>query len=408
MQYIQLAWRNIWRNPRRTIVILLAVLIGVWSMVFLGALMRGITVGMVKNGIATLTGHLQIHYPGFHDDPSIENRITNVVQLTETLSHVLPDKNRWALRVRVPAVAANARHSAGVTLVGVDPVTEARVSFIGGAIKMGKYLSDEDDHSIVVGEALLKTFNTKLGHKLVLMSQSVDGEMVSKAFRIVGSFRAELMSTEKQYIFVTRRSAQKMLKLRKDITEVSILLPDVNDVHRVREALLNALPNSEYEVLTWTELLPLLTAYLKLYDQFILIWYLVVFVAMAFGIVNTTLMAVLERIREFGLLQVFGMRPFFILGEVLVESFILLIIGIAAGNALALACIFGLGKSGLDLSAFAAGVEFAGMSRIIYPDLQLQDWVMANLVVLVLGLVVSCYPAFKASRYRPVEALAYA
>src|SRR5210317_1506509 len=132
--YFQLAWRNIWRNKRRTAIILTAVVIGVWSMVLLGSLMRGMAVGMIKNGISTLTGHIQIHHKGYRNDPAIENSIENPRLVEDILRKVLPPDALWSPRVRVNAVASNARHSSGVTMVGIDPASEARISFIGSAI----------------------------------------------------------------------------------------------------------------------------------------------------------------------------------------------------------------------------------------------------------------------------------
>ena len=210
--YLQLAWRNIWRNPRRTAVILTAVIIGVWSMILLGALMRGIAVGMVKNGIATLTSHIQIHHKGYRDDPAIENSIFNFPVVEKALSESLPPGAQWASRVRVNAIANNARHSSGVTMVGIDPPAEAKISFIGSAISRGHYLAEDDANGILVGEALLEKFETKIGRKLVLMSQDKEQEIASRAFRIVGVFKAEMESTEKQFVFVTRSAGQKMLK----------------------------------------------------------------------------------------------------------------------------------------------------------------------------------------------------
>jgi ABC-type antimicrobial peptide transport system permease subunit len=126
-----------------------------------------------------------------------------------------------------------------------------------------------------------------------------------------------------------------------------------------------------------------------------------------FGIVNTTLMAVFERMREFGLLKALGMKPWWILREVLTESFLLLMTGMAIGNSMGFICIFALGGSGIDLSALAAGAEYAGMTRIIYPAVGLKDVLMSNMIVLFLGLLVSAYPAVKAARFTPVEALTH-
>jgi ABC-type lipoprotein release transport system permease subunit len=405
--YLQLAWRNIWRNPRRTIVILVAVIIGVWSMVLLGALMRGIAVGMVKNGIATLTGHVQIHHTGYRDDPAIENSIADTQAVERALIELLPPGAHWSGRVRVNAIVNNARHSSGVTLVGIDPTKEAKVSFIGTAISRGRYLGPNDSDGIIVGEALLEELETKIGRKLVLMSQDTDQAIASRAFRIVGAFKAEMESTEKQFVFVTLATAQKMLKLGAGISEISILLPQGYENLEVYHHLKSALPPDKFEVHNWQELLPFQTAYLKILDGFMWFWFLIVFVAMGFGIVNTTLMAVFERMREFGLMKALGMKPWWILREVLVESFLLLICGIFIGNCLGFLSIYALSGSGIDLSALAAGAEYAGMSRIIYPAVAIRDVMVANLTVLLLGLLVSLYPAIKASRFTPVQALAY-
>jgi len=405
--YLQLAWRNIWRNTRRTIIILTAVVIGIWSMILLGSLMRGIAVGMIKNGISTLTGHLQVHHKGYRDDPAIENSITDPAPVENVLKAVLPKGSSWSARVRVNAVASNARHSSGVTLVGIDPAAEAKVSFIGSAISQGRYLKADDHNGIIVGEALLEKFDTKLGRKLVLMSQDTHREIASRAFRIIGTFKAEMEATEKQFVFVMRKTSRKMLKLGDGISEISIMLPEKPDNPEVYHRLKTALPSGQFEINTWRELLPFQTAYLKILDGFMWIWYLVVFVAMGFGIVNTTLMAVFERMREFGLLKALGMKPWWILREVLTESFLLLITGMIIGNILAFICIYALSGSGIDLSALAAGAEYAGMTRVIYPAVEFKDILVSNLVVLLLGILVSAYPAIMAARFTPVKALAH-
>jgi len=405
--HLQLAWRNIWRNPKRTAVIMTAIIIGVWSMIFLGALMRGISEGMVRNGISTLTGHIQIHHTGYRNDPVIENSMPDPEAVKTVLNKVLAPDDMWTFRVRVNAVANNARHTEGVTFVGIDPAREADISFIGKAVTEGRYLRDDDTNGIVVGKALMDTFETGLGRKIIVMSQDTNREIASRAFRIVGVFTAEMEATEKQFVFVTMTAAQQLLKLKKSISEVSLVLPDQNAVAQVAKQLQAALPATEYEVQTWLDLLPLIRAYLDIYDKFMYIWFIVVFIAMGFGIVNTTLMAVFERIREFGLFKSLGMKPLWIIREVLTESFFMLLIGTAVGNILSFLSVFALSGGGIDLSSFASGLEFAGMSRIIYPAIYGRDVIAANLVVFMLGLLVSVYPAVKAARFTPVEALTH-
>jgi ABC-type lipoprotein release transport system permease subunit len=405
--YLRLAWRNIWRNPRRTTVIMFAVIVGVWCMLVLSALTRGAETGMIQNGIATLTGHIQIYANGYRKDPVIEKNMGDPGSIKTVLEAHLPPGAHWTPRIRVEAFARNARHMAPVTLVGIDSAMEKQVSFIGKAVKKGRYIQPGDKYGIVVGQALLEQFETRIGHKLIFTSPDTDQEIASRAFYIAGIFRAELQATEKQYAFVTLPAIRHLLKLEDIITEISIVLPHHHGVRQVYDRLKAALPADRFEVVTWKERLPLLTAYLRIFDGFLLIWYLVVFIAMGFGIVNTTLMAVFERIREFGLLKALGMKPQQIIKEVLTESFILLILGLAMGDMLGFLTVFSLSAKGIDLSALAAGTEYLGFSRVVFPVIYAKDLIVSNLVVLILGLFVSMYPAAKAARFTPVEALAH-
>ena len=402
---VQIAWRNVWRNPRRTAVIVIAVVIGIWSMIFLGALMRGIIRGMIDNGIDTLTGHIQIHQRLYPDDPSIDNRIADPEAIDRVLDRRLPAGSRWAARVRVSAVVNTARHNTGVTLVGIDPDREAGVSFIGSAVTEGRYLDATDANAILVGRALAERFETGLGRKLILMSQDSNGRIASRAYRIRGIFQSEMEATEKQFVFVTRSSAQAMLAMGPAVSEIAIRLPDGDTARQTARMLGAQLSGRDLSVRSWQAALPLLQTYLNLYDSFIQIWFVVVFVAMGFGILNTTLMAVFERMREFGLLKALGMRPWRIVRGILTEALFILLVGMGIGNLLGLVSCWALSFHGIDLSALAEGVAYAGMSRVIFPVVLLKDLLGANLVVLLLGLLVCLYPAVKAARFTPVEAM---
>jgi ABC-type lipoprotein release transport system permease subunit len=402
-----ISWRNIWRNPRRTVIIMIAVVIGVLSMIALTAFMRGMVVDMIENGIETLTGDVKIYRKGYRSDPALENRIQDPGALVATVRQSIPESAKLATRIRVNAIAQNARHSAGVELIGIDPQMEKGVSFIGDGVSRGRPLSASDRNAVVVGRALLAKFDTEIGNKLILMSENAENEIASRAFRIRGVYETTLASTEKRYVFVHTEAARKMLGIGGGVSEISVVLPDHQRAGEMSDRIAAQIDTSTYSVASWEELLPMLKAYIGVFNGFIVLWYIVVFVAMAFGIINTTLMAVFERMREFGLLKALGMRPWRILRSVLLESGFILVIGAAAGNTLALSLVHILGRVGIDLTAFAAGFEYAGMSAIIYPEIFAGDVAVANLVVIVLGLAVSAYPAAKAARIMPVEAMRY-
>lgn len=401
----QLAWRNVWRHPRRTAVIGAAVFIGVWAMVFVGAFIKGMENEMIASNLAALTGHIQIHAPGYLADPAVGQSMTDPDALAAALKKALPPGARWAWRVRIDAVASNARHMGGLTLVGVQPIKEAGVSFLKPDLIQGGFLVPKDDRGIIIGAALLEEYEAKVGHKIILTGQATDGELVARAFHIIGLYRAPLQAVEKQFGFVSLDAAQRMLKLGPAVSEVSIILPDRNDSDAVAEKLRRLLPEDKYSVKTWVELKPVLQAYLLIFQSFTMVWYLVMFAAMAFGVVNTVLMAVYERMKEFGLLKALGMKPGRMIRGVLAEAFILLLLGSAAGNLAGWLTVAPLAESGVNLSALAAGAEYIGVSRIIHPALDPVNLILANLVVFVLGLAVSLYPAVKAARFTAVKAL---
>lgn len=200
--YVQLAWRNIWRNPRRTAIILTAIVIGVASMILLAALMRGMMDGMVVNAVNDLTGHLRIEHQRYRTDPAVENRIQQPHALLSSINSLLPEGARAIMRLRVDAVINTARENAGIALVGIVHQDEIGSSFIGDVPLEGRFFSPEDKNALVLGRALRDKLGTGVGKKLVVMSQDADGEIASKAFRVSGVFNASMEATEKAYVFV--------------------------------------------------------------------------------------------------------------------------------------------------------------------------------------------------------------
>lgn len=398
--FLTLAWRNLWRHRRRTLVMLFALVLGIWSMIVMAALIRGSMEEQVQKEILNLTGHVQIHAPGYRDDPAVEHRFA----VTPALAAALRAKTLVAAsaRVRVPAVVSSERESAGVVLVGIDPPGERGLSFIGKAVTSGAYLSAPDDPGLLLGRKLAAQLETGLGRRVVLMSQDADNQIADRGFRVVGIFDGSPEAMETGYVFIGRATAQQMLKLGDSVSELAVLASSRDRLDGLVMRLRAASPESDVQ--PWTTLEPLLVLAEELSGTILTIWYLIVFTAMSFGLVNTLLMAVFERIREFGLFQALGMPPRLILGMVLAESVILLALALTVGNLLAGATLLSL-KGGIDLSAFAEGLEMFGFSPIIYPMITAADFVTANVLVFVLGVVACLYPAWRAARYAPVQAI---
>jgi len=220
---------------------------------------------------------------------------------------------------------------------------------------------------------------------------------------VVGIFDASIETMETGFVFTGLGTTQRLLDLGERISEIALKAPRYDDLRPVVADLRNAAP--DLEVLPWLDLEPLLQVMLKVTDAFMYIWYLVVFLAMSFGLINTLLMAVFERTREIGLLMALGMRPASILVQVLVESILLLVLGLLLGNALTWLTLWAL-HDGIDFSRFAEGLAMMGYSPVIYPALIPRDVLGANLLVILLGIAASLYPAWRAARTVPVDALA--
>ena len=397
-----LAWRNLWRNHRRTIIMLAAISIGAWAMIFMTALMRGMVNDMLREGIRSLPGHVQVHNPAFRDDPSVNNLLSmSDVELSEALASAGID--RFATRVRVPAVISSERESRGVTLLGVDPLQELSLEAVGSVIADGRGLDAVDDNGIVIGRKLADKLDTEIGKRVVLMSQDPDNEVADRGFRVVGFFEANLAAQEEAFVFAGRATLQKMLRIDNQVSEVALVGDDYRNVEVLLADTRRAMDERD-EVQPWYELDTYLGTMLNVMDGFVLVWVIVIFLALSFGLVNTLVMAVFERVREIGLMLALGMRPSSILMQIVFESTMLLIIGLGIGNVLAFASVAPL-RDGIDISIVAEGMEMFGASSVLYPELQMSDVVLANVVVLVLGFLASLSPAWRASRYEPVEAI---
>ena len=399
---LRLAWRNLWRNHRRTLIMLLAIVLGTWAMIFMTALMRGMVSQMVADGISVLPGHVQVHHPDYRDDPSI----ANLISISDTeLSERFGAANflAWATRIRVPAVITSEYESRGVTLLGVDPLRERGLTFVDYDAVEGRFLESADDTGIVIGRKLATTLNTKVGKRIVLMSQDPENEIADRGFRVVGLFDANVQAYEENYVFAGKTTTQKMLRVGDQVSELVVLGDDFRDVEAEYNKAVELI-DGRAEVKRWIELDAYLGTMLNVMDGFVLVWIVVIFLALSFGLVNTLVMAVFERVREIGLMLALGMRPINILGQIIVESLMLLAIGLAIGTALAWAAVQPM-KDGVDLSIVGDGMEMWGMSSTLYPELLLSDVILANVVVLILGFLASLSPAWRAAQYEPIEAI---
>jgi len=399
---LQLSRRNLLRHRRRTFMLLLAISVAVSGVTFMNSLIRGFQHDMREAVVVNMTGDIKVLAPGYRDDPSIENSFVLADGWVPDLPAGLVDG--WAARIKVPAVILSERETRGIQLVGVDPASE-RISFIGSVSYAGEPLASPEDARLLVGKALAEQLQTAVGRRLVIMTQGSDGLNREAGFRIAGIYDADGTGLEKAFVFTGVSALQGLLDA-KVVTEVSIRLLEEGssaaEGFSARGRLMDYFTG--LDVLRWQELEPQAAAMFAFADSAVFIWFLIMMGALIFGLVNTLITSVMERVREFGMLRALGMRPGSVVVQVVLESTLVMALGVLIGLGVGSLLVEWL-ADGIDLSAWAEGVELAGMRSLLVPRLLPGDLLLVALMSLVFGVLASLYPAWRAVKVKPLEAL---
>ncbi len=399
--FAPLAWRNLWRNPRRTVITLIVVSVGLWSVLFFNSFLVAWGQSSKDEVLSLLVGSGQIHAPGYMDDPTIA---TLMGPTGAELRAALEAENiaAWSERVILPGVVVSEYKTLPAHIVGVDPEAERRVSSIPGKIAEGRYLNGAEDPGVVLGISLAERLKTGLGRRVILMSQNTSGAMSEQSFDVVGLYDAD-KATEDFYLFTGIDTMRAFVGLSGgEVAEITFVLRDGADLEAEVARLAAADPRLDTR--SWKKISLFLATTDAFMGSFIFIWLGVVFALMAIGIVNTQLMAVFERTHEFGLLRAMGMKPRQVLLLVTLEGMLLIGAGVGLGVAAAVATILAL-SGGVDLSGFAAGLEMFQSGQVIYPGFDVGRMVVFSAAIWGLGVLVALWPARRAARLSPVEAM---
>jgi len=397
----RLAWRNLWRNKERSLLMISAVAIAVCAMLFMVAMTRGFMQGILDSGINNLPGHLQAHAAQYLDDPSIDHRFNTP---SETTQSVLDDPSvaRWFQRIKVTAVVQSEYASQGVTLLGIEPEREIQDRRLGYRVVEGEDLTSQSN-GILIGAKLSEKLETQLGKRIVLMTQSGNGALAERGYRIVGVYQTTFAAKEEAEVYLPLNQAQSLLEVPNQISEIALFTSDIGELERLQDSLQTAL-GAEIEVLRWDQIDEYLSASMQTMSGFVFIIVAVVFLTLSFALVNTLIMAIFERTPEIGLLLALGLKPRSVVAALTLESMVMIGIGLVVGNVLAQGILFGF-RDGIDLSSVAEGLAMAGASPYLTAQVNVSDWLTTNLLVLLLGLLTSWWPARRAARLDPVEAL---
>ncbi|AMV72810.1 ABC transporter permease [Desulfuromonas carbonis] len=407
MDLLQLAWKNLWRNPRRTLITLAALSFSLMLVQAFHNLSFGVYAGMIDSGVRAGSGHIAI-YRGNYAASRNEKLSFPAAQLPTTTA-ALPAVLQALPRVYLPGLAQSSRESRGILLTGVDPELEMAINPFLRHLGNEEMLRADNSRDALVGERLLHELKLQPGNKFVITVQNRDGELASELFRVRGVVQSGIREVDRSLVMVDRRRAAAMAGIPGEIHELALVLRGTGDeAATLPQVAALVADRPELRALGWQEAMPNLSNAIRLdyaSQKFI---FVVILLIVTIGVVNTLLMSVLERIREFGVILAVGATPGRLRRMILAEALILGLAALLLGSLLGSLATWYLVTVGIDLRTFLPeNLEFGG---VVFDPILRATWDIAWMVrialyVLALALLASLYPAVKAARIRPVEAM---
>ncbi len=401
MPVIALSWKNVWRNPLRSSVVIISVVLGVWAALFTAAFMNGMIVQYMDVQLANITSHLQIHTDEYEEErtpaaiiPDVDD-VLGAVRNTPGIEHAVG-------RAVVDALISSSAGSYGVTAKGIDFENEPNVTNLHKHIKEGEYLSDKGRNSILIGSKLAKRLQVQMNSRVVLNVQDVDGMLTAGAFRVSGIFHSPDARVNENMVFLRQSDLANLILEPGAIHEIAVIIDDYKQADHYAAVLDSVLNMS---VKSWGDISPALRYTDSVTDITLYIFMIIIVIALMFGIVNTMLMAVLERTPELGMLMAVGLSRGKAFQMIMYETIMLTMVGAPFGIALSALTVYYTGINGIDLSAFAQGFEMYGLSYLIYPVLTVEQYISNALIIAFAALAAAVLPSWKALRLNPVEAI---
>jgi len=403
---LKLAWRNLGRNLRRTIITVAAISLSLAMLVFSSALGDGFHNEMIHEGVSQSAGHVVVQAEGYQHKPDAEKVVANAPSVMHTLEKLVPTAT-VVPRIFLQGLLTSPANSVGVQVEGVDAPLEAKVNSFHEKIETGENLKPGDDRGILIGKTLAETLEVGVGDKVVLMAQQ-KGQIESRLFRVRGIFHTGNGALDGFFAEIPLVAAQKVLGVGDGVDQISLHLHDESRTGAVAAEVRRALAGLPLEILPWQEALPELHQFVVIDNGSLYVIVVIIALIVALGILNTVLMSVLERTHEFGVLLAIGMSPRRLAAMVLTESFLIGLVAVLVGAGLGALMSWPLDVYGIDWSKMMGqGTEIGGVTikSVIKGDLSFVKMVIFALMAWALTVLSSLYPMYKASKLRPVEAM---
>ncbi len=399
---IKVAWRSIWRSPLRSLIVLVSIVLGIWAGLFVISFSYGLNNQRVAEAIYSTTSHIQIHQPKFEQEERVAFALENPDKIAKVLDKE-PNVVAYSMRTVFNGMIQSANASRGMRMLGIDPEQEKTVSTNYKRLTSGTWFEEtKKKNPIIIGEKLAEILKVKTGSKVVLTFQDAENNIISARFSVIATYKTSNSKLDEMLVYAQKSDLAPLIGGELD-HEVAVIVKETPMADAVTAELKEAFP--QYSVKSWKEIAPELGYADELLAVSLLLIMAIIMLALMFGIINNMLMAILERKRELGMLQAIGMNKPRIFSMIVIETLFVGLVAGPIGMLLGWVTILYFANVGIDLSIFGQGLESFGISTQIYPELD--NWFYGAVAAMVVGmaLLASIYPAIKALRLNPVEAI---
>ncbi|MFL2996762.1 MAG: ABC transporter permease [Cytophagales bacterium] len=398
---LKISWRNVWRSKLRSLVVILSVVFGILGGIIMIAMSYGLNEERMNNAVETYLSHVQIHNNLFREDYNIKHTINNLDNLEKSLNE---DERvvSYTKRIILNGMLSNSNGSYGIQIKGVNPETEKKVTNTHEKLIEGEYFNSKRDNTIIVGKKLADKLNLNLKSKVVITFQDEFNELTSLLYRVEGIFKSGNSRYDESNVFVKNLSITKNLPSFSGIHEIPILLTDIELRGSVKKDLIQLSQNNIVE--TWDDISKDLAYANEMLAAVLYIFMMIILTGLSFGIVNTMLMAILERKKEIGMLMSIGMNRYKIFLMICFETTFLSMIALPFGLISSYLIVEYYSVVGIDLSIVEAGLENFGVGTRLYLKVPQEQYVVVSIMVFMISIISSIFPSLRALKINPVEA----
>lgn len=400
---LAVAWRNTWRSKTRSLVILVAICLGLASGIFYMAFYKGMVDQRINSAIKTEASHIQIHHKNYLSNPDKKFVIANTDSVVQVVKSI-KDVKAVSSRIIVNTMIQSPTTGAGVKVTGINPKDEKQVTNLYSKLIEGTYFENSKRNPIIIGKKLADKLKVRLKSKVVITLQDMEGNMTGAAFKIVGIYETSNTAFDQNCVFVRKTDLSRVMAMNPNAShEIAILLDKNEQLASVDQTLKAELPN--LDIKTWRETMPEVSLLESSFGITMVFFIGIILLALLFGIINTMLMAVLERTKELGMLMAIGMNKFRVFTMIMLETVMLSLFGGFCGIALGWILNLYFGAKGIDLGTWATAYKSMGIDTLVYTRLSFSISLEIAVMVIITGIIASIYPAMKALKLKPAEAI---